>query len=67
MLTGTLSKSEIRVIEKLCTGKLYKEIAYEDNISINTVKKHLKSIYRKLEVHDRKNACIKYNTLPIAV
>ncbi len=55
-----LSPAESRVLEKLCLGKLYKEIAHESNISINTVKKHLKNIYRKMEVRNRKSACLKY-------
>ncbi|MEP7163658.1 MAG: LuxR C-terminal-related transcriptional regulator [Ferruginibacter sp.] len=56
----SLTKSEIKTMEPLCDGKLYKEIADEHNITINTVKKHLKNAYRKLEVHNRTNACNKY-------
>lgn len=57
-MTGKLplSKQEERVLATLATGSLYKEIAIELNISINTVKKHLKNIYRKLEVTNRKHA-----------
>ena len=66
MPVNLLSPPELRVIDKLCNGKLYKEIAHESNISINTVKKHLKSIYRKLEVSNRKSACNKFNELRIA-
>jgi DNA-binding NarL/FixJ family response regulator len=66
-VNNLFSPSELRVMEKLCLGKLYKEIAHESHISINTVKKHLKNIYRKLEVGNRKSACTKYNELPLAV
>jgi len=66
-MSTNLSPSELRVLEKLCFGKLYKEIAHESHISINTVKKHLKNIYRKLEVSNRKNACLKFNELGVAV
>jgi DNA-binding NarL/FixJ family response regulator len=55
-----LSKQEARVIIPLCAGKLYKEIADEMNISINTVKKHTKSIYVKMHVRNRTEACNKY-------
>jgi len=47
-------------MEPLCNGRLYKEIADDHNISINTVKKHLKNVYRKLGVHNRTNACNKF-------
>ncbi len=53
-----LSKQESKVLEVLSTGKLYKEIALDLDISINTVKKHLKNIYRKLEVTNRKHAAV---------
>lgn len=57
-MTGKLplSKQEEKVLNTLAKGLLYKEIATELNISINTVKKHLKNIYRKLEVTNRKHA-----------
>jgi len=57
-MTGKLplSKQEEKVLNTLAKGLLYKEIAAELNISINTVKKHLKNIYRKLEVTNRKHA-----------
>ncbi len=60
-----LTKSEIKTLEPLCDGKLYKEIADDQNISINTVKKHLKNVYRNLGVTNRTNACNKYLSTPI--
>ena len=51
-----LSKQEEKVLTVLASGSMYKEIATELNISINTVKKHLKNVYRKLEVSNRKHA-----------
>lgn len=51
-----LSKQEEKVLTVLAGGRMYKEIAAELNISINTVKKHLKNVYRKLEVGNRKHA-----------
>lgn len=53
-----LSRQEAKVLVELAKGSLYKEIAVELNISINTVKKHLKNIYRKLEVKNRKHASV---------
>lgn len=56
MTHSSLSKQEQRVLVSLSDGNLYKEIAIELNISINTVKKHLKNIYRKLQVTNRRHA-----------
>ena len=60
-MTGVqLSKQETKIITSLSTGSLYKEIASDHQISINTVKKHLKSIYRKLHVNKRTQAIEMY-------
>jgi LuxR family maltose regulon positive regulatory protein len=67
MSMNLLSSAETKTLEELCKGKLYKEIAYENFISINTVKKHLKSIYKKMGVKSRSEACDKYNSFKIAV
>jgi two-component system, NarL family, response regulator LiaR len=56
----TLSKQETKVLTALSTGSLYKEIASDHNISINTVKKHLKNVYRKLQVSKRTQAIEKF-------
>lgn len=55
-----LSRREIEVLYGLAKGYLYKEIAEEFGISIDTVKKHCKNIYRKLEARNRTEA-IKYS------
>ncbi len=49
----TLSPRELMILAALSMGSLYKEIAQQLNISVNTVKKHLKRIYRKLQVRSR--------------
>lgn len=54
--TAVLSKREKVILNALASGSLYKEIAADHHISINTVKKHLKNIYRKLEVNKRTQA-----------
>jgi DNA-binding NarL/FixJ family response regulator len=48
-----ISDREVEIIEALVVGKTNKEIASELFISINTVKTHIKNIYRKLEVKNR--------------
>ncbi|WP_418185694.1 helix-turn-helix transcriptional regulator [Aliarcobacter vitoriensis] len=48
-----LTISEKKVAEFLKVGYKNQEIGDELNISINTVKKHIKNIYNKLDVHDR--------------
>ena len=62
-----LSKQETKVLMALSGGSLYKEIAAEHFISINTVKKHCKNIYRKLEVRNRTQAANKYSEMGIAL
>jgi DNA-binding CsgD family transcriptional regulator len=53
-----LTKCEQKVLAELAVGHLYKEIADKQNISINTVKKHCKNIYRKLQVKSRAEAAV---------
>lgn len=57
---SSLSKQEKKILTSLSSGSLYKEIASDHNISINTVKKHLKNIYRKLHVNKRTQAIEKF-------
>jgi DNA-binding NarL/FixJ family response regulator len=56
----TLSKREQDVLLLLSKGYLYKEIGTMLNISTETVRVHLKHIYRKLHVHSRTEAAAKY-------
>ena len=51
-----LSKRELDILCGLANGSLYKEIAKDCKISIDTVKKHCKNIYRKLEARNRTEA-----------
>jgi DNA-binding NarL/FixJ family response regulator len=57
---ASLSKREEEVLHHLAQGYLYKEIADRLSISIDTVRKHLNSIYNKLHVHSRTDAVVKY-------
>jgi len=56
--SNTLTEREEEILEQLTAGKLNKEIACKLHISIDTVKKHLKSIYKKLGVRNRAEAII---------
>lgn len=51
-----LSKRETDILQKLCDGSNYKVIADELFISGNTVRAHIKNIYRKLQVSSRAEA-----------
>jgi len=51
-----LSDREIEVLQLVADGKSNKEVAKELTISEKTVKAHLRSIFRKLEVGDRAQA-----------
>jgi len=50
------SKTELKIIKLLEEGLSNKSISERYNISENTVKFHLKNIYRKLSVHNRLQA-----------
>lgn len=56
-----LSSREIEVLDLLSQGFLYKEIAEKKFISIDTVKKHIGNIYRKLQVSNKTEAINKFN------
>ncbi len=51
-----LSDREIEVLQHVADGKSNKEVASDLTISEKTVKAHLRSIFRKLEVGDRAQA-----------
>ena len=50
-----LTPRERQVASSLAAGYVYKHIANELGISINTVRTHVKSIYRKTGVNRRYN------------
>jgi LuxR family maltose regulon positive regulatory protein len=51
-----LSAGERRVLRLLAAGRSNAEIARELGVSVNTIKGHVKSIYRKLDVSNRLEA-----------
>ena len=56
-----LSETEIKIIRLLEKGLSNKSISSKCNISENTVKFHLKNIYKKLGAHNRLEAIYKIN------
>ncbi len=57
--TGALSPREKEVLSELCNGKSYKKVAETLFISQDTVRTHIRNIYRKLEVHSKAEAVAK--------
>ncbi len=55
-----LTSREQEVLALLAKGYLYKEISDSLNISINTLRNHLRAIYDKLHVHSRTEAAVKF-------
>ena len=55
-LPDPLSAQEERVLGMLVRGYSYQEIAGELVVSVNTVKTHVKGVYRKLNVNRRREA-----------
>lgn len=53
MQTPKLTKRETEVLNQLSLGRLNKEISNELEISIDTVKKHVKNIYHKINARNR--------------
>lgn len=59
----TLTKRELEILRQLSTGRTLTVIAGELYISQNTMKTHLKNLYRKMEVEGRKEAVEKATSL----
>ncbi len=55
-----LTPREQEILASLAEGYLYKEIADQLGVSLNTVKRHLHAIYEKLHVQSRTEATVKY-------
>jgi DNA-binding NarL/FixJ family response regulator len=55
-----LSPRELEVLDGLAQGLPYKLIADQLDISMGTIRTHIEHIYRKLHVHNRTDAVVKY-------
>lgn len=62
----SLSKREKEVLRLLCEGQSYRDIAKKLYVSTNTVRFHLKNIYKKLQVNSRHEAVVKATRLGAA-
>ncbi len=58
---NSLTVTEREVLEMLAQGLLYKEIADKKCVSLDTVKKHIGHIYRKLQVNNKIEAINMFN------
>jgi len=61
-----LSEREQDVLQLLCEGQSYKTMAKKLFVSPNTIRFHLKNIYKKLEVNSRHEAVIKASRVGMA-
>ncbi|MBX7044944.1 MAG: response regulator transcription factor [Ignavibacteria bacterium] len=57
--SSLLTDREKDVLESLCAGNSYKEIAFKLKITVGTVRHHIKNIYAKLHVHSKSEAVAK--------
>ena len=54
----SLTKRELQVLKEVAVGKFNRDIAKEMKISERTVKNHISSIFKKLDVTDRTQAAV---------
>jgi LuxR family maltose regulon positive regulatory protein len=52
-ISTTLTKQELRIVQMVGKGMSNKQIAEQNQVKVETVKSHLKNIYRKLDVNTR--------------
>ena len=57
---ASLTPAQRRVLARLSDGRLNKQIAYEMDISVATVKAHMTAIFRKLGANNRTQALLIY-------
>jgi DNA-binding NarL/FixJ family response regulator len=55
-----LTPREIEVLEQLALGNRYKEISDNLGISLDGIRFHIRGVYKKLHVHSRTEAVLKY-------
>ncbi|SMP25538.1 response regulator transcription factor [Shimia sagamensis] len=55
---ASLTTQQARILDRICEGKLNKQIAFELSIAETTVKAHVTAIMRKLGVHSRTQAVL---------
>lgn len=60
---ATLTPAQMRVLHGLVSGQLNKQIAYDMDITVATVKAHVTAIFKKLGVINRTQAVLMASTL----
>lgn len=55
-----LTPREMEVLEQLALGNRYKEISDHLGISLDGIRFHIRGVYKKLHVHSRTEAILKY-------
>lgn len=58
MSSETLSAREFEILQLVSQGLNYKDIAAQTFISPQTVRTHIKNIYKKLQVHNKLEAVV---------
>lgn len=58
MKIDSLTRRELQVLKEMAVGKFNRDIAKEMEISERTVKNHISSIFKKLDVTDRTQAAV---------
>jgi DNA-binding NarL/FixJ family response regulator len=58
----TLSPREKEILEYIVKGYSYKMVAAQINIATETVRSHIKKIYKKLQVNSATEAAYKFNS-----
>ena len=57
---ATLTRRELEVLSNLAAGRTNKQIARDMNVSLNTVKFHVRNLFQKLGVNSRGQAIALY-------
>jgi len=57
---ATLTRRELEVLSKLAGGRTNKQIARDMEVSLNTIKFHVRNLYQKLGVNSRSQAIALY-------
>lgn len=60
-----LSPRETDVLSQLSKGFTYKEIAFNLQISIGTLRDYISNVYKKLHVHSRTDAVVRFLNRPV--
>jgi two-component system nitrate/nitrite response regulator NarP len=57
---ATLTRRELEVLSDLASGRTNKQMARDQNVSLNTIKFHVRNLFQKLGVNSRSQAIAMY-------